>query len=114
MRFQNLHAVGLQKFMNRVFGVLQVGKLASGRRAHLAARGRESLGDPVIAESAFVRSLCVWIDEAAPVRACLHAIAAAKAVLLVYEHDAVGTDERCAHRTYLRAGGVSAVVAQLG
>src|SRR5208337_1441044 len=76
--------------------------------------GREPLGDPVIAESAFVRSLCVWVDEAASVRTCLHTIAAAKAVLLVYQHHPVWTDERGAHGTYLRAGGVSAVVAQLG
>src|SRR5208337_2366220 len=110
----DLHAVGLQEFMNRVIGVFQVRKLPRPRRAHLAAGGRESFGDPVIAEGTFLRGFRLWVDEAAPIRARLYAIAAAEAVFLVDQNRTVRTNECRAHGTHLRARRIGALIAHLG
>src|ERR1035437_2944838 len=96
--------MSFQELMNRIVGIFQVSKLASARRTVFAAGSRESFGNPVIAERTFLGGFLLRIDETAAVRTCLHAIAAAKAVFLVYLHHAIGTDKRCAHRTHLGAG----------
>ena len=71
------------------------------------------LRDPVVAQRALVDRLRARVDEAAAVGAGLHAVAAAEAVGLVDQHDAVRALEGRADGAHLHAGRVRAVVAQL-
>src|SRR5260370_36165983 len=105
--------MSLQKLMNRIFGILQVGELASARWADFAARSRQSIRDPVIAERAFLGGIGLRIDEPASVGASLHAITAAKAVLLVDQDNTIWRNERCPYWTHLGAGRICTVVTQL-
>ena len=82
--------------------------------AVLAAGGRKSLGDAVVAEGALIDRLLLGMQVAAAVRAGLHAVAAAEAVTLVDQHDAIGADEGGADGADLDARGIDAVVAELG
>ena len=95
------------------FGFLQIAEGARPGRAGLAAGGGQPLGDPVIAEGALVHRVRARVDEAAAVGAGLHAVAAAQAVGLVHQDDAVRALEGRAHRADLDAGRVGAVVAEL-
>src|SRR4051794_35357278 len=54
------------------------------------------------------------MNVAAAVGAGLYAVCAAQAILLIDQYDAVGSDERRAHRAHLRARRVGAVVAHFG
>ena len=95
-------------------GFLQVGQHARLRGTGFAAGRGEALRDAVIAQRAFVGRVRFRIEEAAAVRAGLDAVAAAEAVFLIHQHDAVGSHERRAHRADLHARRVGAVVAELG
>src|SRR5512140_3351167 len=86
---QDLDLVRLEEFVDRVRRVLQVPELPTPGRAGLAARGRQALRDPVVAERALVDRLGPRVDVPAPVRTGLDAVAAADAVLLVGEDDPV-------------------------
>src|ERR1035437_4450234 len=96
--------MSFQELVDRIVGILQVSQLASTGRTVFAAGGRESFGDAVIAERTFLGGFLLRIDETASVRTCLHAIAAAEAVFLVHQHDAIRTDKRRPHGTHLSAG----------
>src|SRR5579864_9118699 len=85
LRLQNLHAMRFQELMNRIFGILQIGKLPRPRGTDLAASGRQPLGDAVIAKRALLRRVRLGIDEAAPIRTRLHTIPATQAVTLVHQ-----------------------------
>ncbi len=103
-----------QKLMDRILRVLQIGKLPRASGTGFATRRGEALGDAVIAERALVRRLRLGIEEAAAVGAGLDAVAAAEAVLLVDQHDAIWGDEGGAHRADLGAGRICAVIAHFG
>ena len=106
--------MGPQVLLDRVARVLEVAERPRAGGARLAARGGEPLRDPVVAEAALVHGGRARVDEPAPVRASLNAIAAAEAIGLVHEHDAVRALERRAHRADLHAGRMRALVAELG
>src|ERR1017187_3688493 len=106
--------MGFQEGVNGIVGILEVGQLARAGRTRLAAGGSQVLGDPVIAERAFVRDLFFVMDVAAAVRAGLHAIGAAQAVGLVDQDDAIRSDEGGPDRANLGAGRIGAVVAHFG
>src|SRR4051794_12582151 len=74
VRLQHLHAVGPQKFVDRVFGVFQVRQLARARGTVFHAGRGQPLGDPVVAERAFLGHVLFRMQEAAAVRAGLYAI----------------------------------------
>ena len=57
--------MGFQKFMDRIIGILEVCELAHVGWAGFATGGRQALGDPVIAERAFVRDFLDRMDVAA-------------------------------------------------
>src|SRR5512135_1788415 len=87
LRLQHEHVVLAQELMDRVLFVLQVAELPRARGARLAARRRQALGDALVAQRALVGRLGPRVDEPAAVGACLHAVAAAQAVLAVDQHD---------------------------
>src|SRR5437660_4782221 len=101
-----------QELVNRILWILEICELARTGRTDLAAGGRQSLGDSVITQRAFLRRVGLGVDEAAAVRTCLHTVTAAEAVVLVDKNHAVGRDESCANGTNLCTGRVLAVVAQ--
>src|SRR5437899_11412996 len=101
-----------QELVNRILWILEICELARTGRTDLAAGGRQSLGDAVITQRAFLRRVGLGVDEAAAVRTCLHTVTAAEAVVLVDKNHAVGRDESCANGTNLCTGRVLAVVAQ--
>src|ERR1035441_4565921 len=111
---QNLHLVVAQKFVHGVLGVLEIGQLARAGRAVFAAGGSEALGDAVVAERALIHRFGIGMQVAAAVRAGLHAVTAAEAVVRVHQHHAIGADEGGAHGADLHAGGMFALVAELG
>src|SRR5271169_3877710 len=113
LRLQDLDLVGPQELVDRVFRILEVDELPRARRAAFAAGRREALRDAVVAQVALVDRLRSRDDEPAPVRAGLHAVAAAKAIGLVHEDGAVGALECGAHGTHLRAGRVRALITEL-
>src|SRR5664280_1911436 len=104
LRLQDLDLVIPQEIVDRVFRVLEVDELPRARGAALAAGRREALRDAVVAQVALVDRFRARVDEPAPVRAGLHAVAAAEAVGFVHEDGAVGALERGAHGAHLRAG----------
>src|SRR5215831_11762688 len=67
--FQHLHAVGLNKFVYRIVGILEVDELAGASRASLATGRGESLGDAVVAECVLRGGIGFRIQEAAAIRA---------------------------------------------
>src|SRR5579864_4482063 len=67
VRLENLHCVRSQELVNRIFGILQVGELASSGRADFGARCGQPFSNAVIAERAFLRRVGLGIDEAASV-----------------------------------------------
>ena len=94
---------------------------SSGRRGDARPTGQmptqagfEPLGDPVVAQGAFVGGVGRWVDEAAAVGAGLHAVAAADAVLVVDQHHAVRVREEAPTGQTWVHGVCCAVVAQLG
>src|ERR1044071_6241058 len=89
MRFQYLHAVRPQIFMDRVLRVPEVRQLARAGRTVFAARGGEALADPVIAKRALLGHVFLRMQKAAPVRTGLNTIAAAETVFFVYQDHAV-------------------------
>src|SRR5579871_6799134 len=103
--------MGAQEFVNRIFRVFQVRQLACPCRTYLSTRGGQPFRDPVITERALFRGVGFRIDEPASIRTCLHAVAATKAVALVYEHDPVRRDESGADGTNLRARRIRTVIA---
>ena len=100
--------------MDRILGVLEIDQLARAGGTVFAACGGESLGDAVVAEGAFVDGLALGVEVAATVGTGLDAVAATEAVILVNEDDAIGADEGGADGADLDAGGIDAVVAELG
>ena len=104
LRLQYLHAVRFQELVNRVVGILEIHQLPRTGRANLATRGGQALGDPVIAKRALVRDSFFRVNIAAAVRAGLHAIRAAQAVLLIHQHHTVRSHKGRTHRADLRAG----------
>src|SRR5215469_9867751 len=114
MRFQDLHAVRFQKGVNGIVGILEVCELPRAGGATFAARGGQALGDAVIAERAFVGDMLGGMEVTAAVGASLNAIAAADAVVLIHEDNAVGGMERRAHRADLGAWRIDTVVAEFG
>src|SRR5579862_4598643 len=104
VRFQNLHGMSPQKFVNRVVRILQVGELARSGGTDLATRRREPLRDPVITERAFLRRVGLGIDEAASVGAGLYAVTATHAVFLIDQDHAIGRAEGGSDRTHLSTG----------
>ena len=65
LRLQDLNAVRLEELVDRIIGILQVRELARSGRARLATCCRQALGNPVVAECAFVRDLLNRMDIAA-------------------------------------------------
>src|SRR5208282_2627916 len=114
MRLQDLHRVRLQKGVNRIVGILQVGQLPRARGACLATGGGQTLRDPVITERAFIGGMFLGMEETASVRAGLNAVAAAQAVIVIDEHHTVGCMKSGADRAHLRARRIHTVVAHLG
>src|SRR3974390_3614762 len=114
MWFQDLHAVGLQEFVHRVVGILQIDQLPCARRTGLAAGRGESLGDAVVTKRARGGSVGLGIQEAAAVRAGLDAVATSQAVLLVDQNHTIRRNKCRSYWADLRTGRVGAVVAHLG
>src|ERR1035437_4495861 len=114
VRLQHRDFVIAQKRVHRVVGILEVHQLARAGGAILAAGSGQTLGNAVVADGALVHGFGFGLQIAAAVGAGLHAVAAAQAVLLVHQHHAVRADEGGAHRADLHAGGIRALVAELG
>ena len=112
--FKTVTLLFAQELVHRVLGVLEIHQLPRAGGAVLAAGRGQALGDAVVAERALVHGFGFGVQVAAAVGAGLHAVAAAQAVLLVHQHDAIRADEGGAHRADLHAGGIRAVVAELG
>src|ERR1035437_3044269 len=110
---EDMHLVRSEELVDRIPRVLEIDELTRARRAALAARRREALRDPVIAEVALVDRVRTRVDEPAPVWAGLHAVSAAEAIRLVDEDGAVGALECGAHGAHLCARGVRALIAEL-
>src|SRR5579863_1294707 len=102
--------MGFQKFMKRVVGILQVHQLPCAGGAVLAARGVQSLSDAVIAQSALLHGLFLWVDEAATVGTRLHAIPAAEAIFFVDQYYTIRSIEGSAYRANLHTRRVHAVI----
>src|SRR5208283_2871622 len=114
MRLQDLHRVRLQKGVNRIVGILQVGQLPRACGTCLATCGGQALRDPVITERAFVGSMFFGMEETASVRAGLDAIAAAQAIIVIDEHYPIGCMKSGADGAHLGAWRIDALVAHLG
>jgi len=106
--------MGLQKLMDWIIGIFQIGQLARACRTGFAARRRESFRNPVVAEIAFVRGIRLRIQEPAAVGARLNAVTAAQTIFLVYQDDSIWADKRRAHWTHLSARRIGAVIAHFG
>src|SRR5208337_2041283 len=90
MRLQDLHRVRLQKGVNRIAGIFQVGQLPRARGACLATGGGQALRDPVVTERAFIGGMFLGMEETASIRTGLDAIPAAQAIIVVDEHHTIG------------------------
>src|SRR6516225_7281077 len=111
MRLQYLHTVRLKEFMHGGRRIFQIRKLPCACRTHFAARRRQSLCDAVVTQTAFLGCLSFRIQKAATVGASLNAVAAAEAIVLIYQDYPVGADKGGTDRTDLRARRIGAVVA---
>ena len=104
----------MQHFRNRIVGLQKIPANPGLSRARLNAGRQQPAVNAVITKSAFVSSAENRRDVAAPIRARLNAISATDAVLPVHQNHAVRGMIGCADWTDLRAGRVSAVIAQFG
>jgi len=104
----------LQEGVDGIVGILEIGELPRAGGASFAAGGGQAFGDAVIAKGAFVGDVLGGMEKTATVGARLNAISAADAVVLIHEHYAIGSVERGAHGTDLRARRIDAVVAEFG
>src|SRR5215471_14606564 len=114
LRFQDRYLVLAQEFVDRVLRILEIDQLPRRGGAILAARGGQPLGDAVITQRALVRGAGFRMQVTAAVRACLNAVPAAEAVVLVDQNHAIGADEGRADRADLHARGIGAMVAEFG
>src|SRR5450759_457862 len=111
--FQHAHSIVLDKLAYWTLLVVAIAENARANWTNLDASRLQPLGNAVVTPGALVGDVLFLIEEARAVRASLHAILAADAVSMIDDDDAILGFVGRAGRTYLHAGRIRAVIAQL-
>src|SRR5664280_3803104 len=111
--FQHAHPIVLDELAYWALFVVAVAENARADRTNLDASRLQLLGNAVVTPGALVGDVLFLIEEARAVRAGLHAILAADAISMIDDDDAILGFVGRAGRTYLHAGRIRAVIAQL-
>lgn len=90
--------MGLIKLGNLAFRIVQIANYPRPAHATFHARRQQTSLQTVSAEGAFIGSFGLFIDKTGIVRAGLHAVTTADALLVVNHHHAVFALEGCLHR----------------
>jgi len=99
---------------HRIAGVFDVADLSCPGRASLDTGRLQAAVNPVITKITFIRHMVDRMEKSHAVRAGHNAVTAADAPLPIHQHNTISSLVSCAHRTYLDAGRLCALVAELG